>query len=131
MRKKGVHVTRSDLQGYGMADAAANKGTSEHVPIEPSEECKKWCTVCQAVHNFGILVGPKLRVRPEQWPRVRLPAPKPEPEVLGTERPAVFPAEPFVCGPHQHVVAHETHAICLDCQRHVGVHTGRGRLNYP
>eukprot|EP00971_Amphidinium_carterae_P210589 4178936-Amphidinium_carterae.1 len=41
-----------------------------------------------------------------------------------------FPAEPFVCGPYLHVVEHETHAICLDCQRHVGVHTGRGRLNY-
>eukprot|EP00971_Amphidinium_carterae_P262881 5215155-Amphidinium_carterae.1 len=25
---------------------------------------------------------------------------------------------------------HETYAICPDCQRHVGVRTGRGRLNY-
>eukprot|EP00971_Amphidinium_carterae_P123422 2444259-Amphidinium_carterae.1 len=86
----------------------------------------------EAVRNFWLLVGPKLRNRPEQWPRVRLPAPEPEPEVVESERPVRFPAEPFVCGPHLHVniLAHETYAICLDCQRHVGVHTGRGRLNY-
>eukprot|EP00971_Amphidinium_carterae_P265560 5268159-Amphidinium_carterae.2 len=83
-----------------------------------------------SVERADLQVGPKLRVRPEQWPRVRLPAPEPEPAAVETERPAVFPAEPFVCGPHQRVVAHETYAICVDCQQHVGVHTGRGRLNY-
>eukprot|EP00971_Amphidinium_carterae_P206868 4104714-Amphidinium_carterae.3 len=40
------------------------------------------------------MVGPKLRVRPEQWPRVSLPAPEPE------------------------------------CERHVGVQTGRSCFNY-
>eukprot|EP00971_Amphidinium_carterae_P053745 1058435-Amphidinium_carterae.2 len=54
-------VARSDLQGNRMADAAANKGTSEHVPLEPSDEWKQWSTVCQAVSNFWLLVGPKLR----------------------------------------------------------------------
>eukprot|EP00971_Amphidinium_carterae_P161667 3204917-Amphidinium_carterae.1 len=58
-------VERADLQGHRMADAAANRGTSEHVPLEPSEEWKQWSTVCQAVRNFWLLVGPKLRVRPE------------------------------------------------------------------
>eukprot|EP00971_Amphidinium_carterae_P035834 705054-Amphidinium_carterae.1 len=38
-----------DLQGSRMADVAANKGTSEHVPREPSSEWKQWSTVCQAV----------------------------------------------------------------------------------
>eukprot|EP00971_Amphidinium_carterae_P040792 800629-Amphidinium_carterae.1 len=47
-----------------------------------------------------------------------------------SEGPVKFPTEPFVCGPHLHVVEHETYAICIDCQHHVGVHTGRGRLKY-
>eukprot|EP00971_Amphidinium_carterae_P011013 217074-Amphidinium_carterae.1 len=64
------------------------------------------------------------------WPRVRFQASEFEPEVVDSERPVRFPAEPFVCGPHLYVVEHETYAICLDCLCHVGVHTGRGRLNY-
>eukprot|EP00971_Amphidinium_carterae_P242286 4810704-Amphidinium_carterae.1 len=60
---------------------------NEHVPLEPSEEWKRWSTACQAVRNIWLIVGPKLRVRPEQWPRVRLPAPEPEPEMVETERP--------------------------------------------
>eukprot|EP00971_Amphidinium_carterae_P245723 4879687-Amphidinium_carterae.1 len=31
-------VERADLQGDRMADAGANRGTSEHVPLEPSEK---------------------------------------------------------------------------------------------
>eukprot|EP00971_Amphidinium_carterae_P035892 705897-Amphidinium_carterae.1 len=57
----------------------------------------------------------KLRVRPEQWPRVRLPAPEPMLEIVETARSAVHRAAPFACGPHQHVVEHETYAACLDC----------------
>eukprot|EP00971_Amphidinium_carterae_P026183 516378-Amphidinium_carterae.4 len=123
-------VDRSDLHGNCQADVAANRGTREHLPLEPSDDWKQWSTVCQAVRNFWLLMGPKLRSRAEQWPRVRLPAPEPVPEVVESERFARFPAEPFVCRPHLHVVEHETYAICLDCQRHVGVHTGKGRLNY-
>eukprot|EP00971_Amphidinium_carterae_P265920 5275171-Amphidinium_carterae.1 len=62
-------------------------------------------------------------------PRVRLPAPELEPAVVESEGPVRFPAGPFVCGPHLRAVEHETYAICLDCERHVGVHTGRGRFN--
>eukprot|EP00971_Amphidinium_carterae_P117742 2332103-Amphidinium_carterae.1 len=64
--------------------------------------------------RLWLSVGPKLQIRPEQWPRVRLPAPEPVPEVVESEGPVVFPAEPFVCGPHLRVVEHETYAICLD-----------------
>eukprot|EP00971_Amphidinium_carterae_P130551 2586388-Amphidinium_carterae.1 len=71
-------MARSDLHGNHQADVAANKGTREHVPLEPSSEWKQWSTVCQVVRNFGLFVGPKLRSRPEQRPRVRLPAPEPE-----------------------------------------------------
>eukprot|EP00971_Amphidinium_carterae_P199069 3950510-Amphidinium_carterae.1 len=42
-----------------------------------------------------------------------------------SEKPVRFPVEPFFCGPHLHVVEHETYAICLNCQRLVGVHTGK------
>eukprot|EP00971_Amphidinium_carterae_P004411 88351-Amphidinium_carterae.2 len=73
-----------------MVDVAASQGTCEHVPFEPFEEWKLWSTVCQAVRNF--LVGPKLRIRPEQWPGVRLPAPEPVPEVVETVATAAFPA---------------------------------------
>eukprot|EP00971_Amphidinium_carterae_P311687 6195101-Amphidinium_carterae.3 len=121
-------VGRSDLHGNHQADLAANKGTSEHV--RPRSGSKLRSTVCQAVRNFWLLVSPTLRNRPEQWPTVRLPAPEPEPEVVEFERPVRFPAEPLVCGHYLHVVEHETNAICLDCQRHVGVHTGRGGLNF-
>eukprot|EP00971_Amphidinium_carterae_P327128 6458302-Amphidinium_carterae.2 len=109
---------------------AANKGTREHVPLEPSEKWKQWSTVCQAVQNLWLFVGPKLRIRPEPWPRVRLLAPEPEPEVVASAKKAVFPAAPFVIGPHQRVVEHETYAICLDCQWHVRVHTGQSCFNY-
>eukprot|EP00971_Amphidinium_carterae_P018829 370813-Amphidinium_carterae.1 len=67
------------------------------------------------------MAGPNLRVRPEQWPRVRLPAPEPEPEVVESAKTAEFPAVPFVIGPHTSVL---TYAICHDCARHVGVRTG-------
>eukprot|EP00971_Amphidinium_carterae_P212255 4212451-Amphidinium_carterae.1 len=103
-----------------LADVAANQGTSEHVPLEPSEKWKQCSIVCQAVRNFWLLVGPKLRVRLEQWPRVRLPAQEPEPMEAESAKKTVFPAAPFVMVPHQCVVEHDTYAIRLDCERHVG-----------
>eukprot|EP00971_Amphidinium_carterae_P299105 5942096-Amphidinium_carterae.1 len=89
MLKKGVWIA-----------LICNRGTREHEPFEPSEEWKHWSNVCQAVRNFWLLVSPKLRNRPEQWPRVRLTAPEPVPEVVESERPVLFPAKPFVSGPH-------------------------------
>eukprot|EP00971_Amphidinium_carterae_P116847 2314157-Amphidinium_carterae.1 len=95
-RRRCNSVERADLQDNGLADVAANRGTSEHVPFEPSEEWKQWEaveeTVCRLCVIFG-LVGPKLR--PEQWPRVRFPAPELEPAIVESERPAVFPAASF------------------------------------
>eukprot|EP00971_Amphidinium_carterae_P038185 750492-Amphidinium_carterae.1 len=105
-------VERADLQGNRMADVADSIGTGGRVPLEPSEEWRQWGTVCRAVRNFWLLVGPELRVRPEQWPRVGLPAPEPVPGIVETAKTAALPAAPFV-------VEHETYAICLDCQRHV------------
>eukprot|EP00971_Amphidinium_carterae_P026157 515809-Amphidinium_carterae.1 len=46
-----------------------------HAPHEPTAEYLRWEMVAKAVRNFWILVGPKLRERPEAWPRVRLPPP--------------------------------------------------------
>eukprot|EP00971_Amphidinium_carterae_P193366 3837126-Amphidinium_carterae.1 len=110
-------VDRVDLQGNHKADVAANNGTREHVPFEPSEEWKQWGTVCQPLQSFWLLVGPKLRIRPEKWPP-------------GGVELAVLPAAPFVVGPHQRVVEHETYDVCLNCSRHVGIHTGRKCFNY-
>eukprot|EP00971_Amphidinium_carterae_P189961 3770914-Amphidinium_carterae.1 len=93
-------------------------------------------TVCQVVRDFWLLVGPKLRMRPEQWPRVRFPPPK---RWAKTEPVEVIPVEetnllalPYVVGLHKRVIVVEqaTYAICLDCNRHVGIHTGRKNINY-
>eukprot|EP00971_Amphidinium_carterae_P087879 1739053-Amphidinium_carterae.1 len=53
----------------------ANLGAAAHAVHEPSAEHLRWEVVAQAVRNFWLMVGPKLRDRPEAWPRVRLPAP--------------------------------------------------------
>eukprot|EP00971_Amphidinium_carterae_P331799 6465582-Amphidinium_carterae.1 len=97
-------VQLSDLQGNRLVDPASNNGTRAHVPFEASEEWKQWGTV------------------------LRLPAPELEfVEVVTVEETNVL-AAPFVVGPHQRVVEHATYAICMDCDRHVGVHTGRKTL---
>eukprot|EP00971_Amphidinium_carterae_P307160 6104268-Amphidinium_carterae.6 len=41
------------------------------------EAFNDWGTVCQVVRDLWLLVGPRLRGRPENWPRVRLLAPEP------------------------------------------------------
>eukprot|EP00971_Amphidinium_carterae_P123242 2440266-Amphidinium_carterae.1 len=86
-------VAREDLHGNRRAYHAANQGTSEHVPVNLPKS-----------GSIGALV--------------RLPAP--EREVVVSTQKATIPAAPFAVGPHQLVVEHETYAICLDCQRHVG-----------
>eukprot|EP00971_Amphidinium_carterae_P069231 1369917-Amphidinium_carterae.1 len=78
---------------------------------------------------FVRLGGSELHFRPEQWSRVRLPAPEPEPEKLKQLR-ELLPVAPFAIGPHQRLVEHETYAICFDCENHVGVHTGRKCFNH-
>eukprot|EP00971_Amphidinium_carterae_P049959 984709-Amphidinium_carterae.5 len=50
-------VELSDLRGNCMADVAANNGTREHVPFEPSDEWKHWGTVCVFVLNNGPGTG--------------------------------------------------------------------------
>eukprot|EP00971_Amphidinium_carterae_P029094 572117-Amphidinium_carterae.2 len=63
------------------------------------------------VVHFWRLEGPQLPERPEDEPRVKLPA------ELAVEAPEVpvkllkgqaFPEAPFQIGPHQRVVRHET-----------------------
>eukprot|EP00971_Amphidinium_carterae_P285786 5674380-Amphidinium_carterae.1 len=60
----------------------------------PQTEWNHWSDVGQAVCKFWLLLGavwPKL----EQWPRVGLPAPEHEPEVVGPVVEANLPAVPF------------------------------------
>eukprot|EP00971_Amphidinium_carterae_P010932 215807-Amphidinium_carterae.2 len=123
-------VQHSDLQGNRTADVAANNGTREHVPCEPSEEWKQWGSVCQAARNVWLSVGSKLRNRPERWPRVRLPAPEPVPDLVVPVEVTNLLVAPFVVWPPQRVVEHATYAICLDCNSNVGIHIGRQNITH-
>eukprot|EP00971_Amphidinium_carterae_P228554 4533254-Amphidinium_carterae.2 len=71
-------ITLEDFQGNLEADEVANLGAVAHAAHEPTAEYLQWETVAKAVCNFWLLVGPKLRARPEAWPRVRLLAPAEE-----------------------------------------------------
>eukprot|EP00971_Amphidinium_carterae_P241318 4791564-Amphidinium_carterae.1 len=88
-----------DLQENRMANTAA-KATRQHVPFEPSQEWEHWGPVCQVARDFWLFVGPKFFIRPENWPRVRLPAPE---LVLVEVVPVMetnLPATPFEAGLH-------------------------------
>eukprot|EP00971_Amphidinium_carterae_P079319 1569287-Amphidinium_carterae.1 len=86
--------------------------------------------MAQAVRNFWLMVAPKLRIRPEAWPRIRLPQAETEvamPPLAGPGEP--LPQAPHVEGPHRRVVTFNTFARCLDCHRQTGkVH---GKFNFP
>eukprot|EP00971_Amphidinium_carterae_P025055 494623-Amphidinium_carterae.1 len=73
----------------------------------------------RCVRNFRLLVGPKLRERPEAWPRVRLPAPaKEDVEVPPLAEPGEHQQQtPHVEGPHRSVVTYNTIGRCFDCHR--------------
>eukprot|EP00971_Amphidinium_carterae_P275297 5462212-Amphidinium_carterae.1 len=103
-QKDNVKMAPNALQGNRMAGAAADNVTREHVHLkffEPSDEWKCWGIVCQVARNVWLLVGPKQRIRPEQWPRVRLPDPEPEPDQVVPVEVTNLLAAPFVVGPHQ------------------------------
>eukprot|EP00971_Amphidinium_carterae_P202586 4019732-Amphidinium_carterae.1 len=85
------------------ADEAANLGAAAHAQHEPTEEYLRWGTVATAVRDFWLLVGPKLRDRPEACPRIKLPKPAEEEIVVdGLAEPVVHDAQaPHVEGPHR------------------------------
>eukprot|EP00971_Amphidinium_carterae_P141522 2804237-Amphidinium_carterae.1 len=43
---------------------------AEHVPHEPTADWLHWELVAKSVRHVRLLVGPKLRERPEAWPRL-------------------------------------------------------------
>eukprot|EP00971_Amphidinium_carterae_P271336 5384403-Amphidinium_carterae.1 len=57
------------------ADEVANLGDAAHAQHEPTDEYIRWEVVAKTVRDFWLLVGPKLRERPEAWPRIKLPKP--------------------------------------------------------
>eukprot|EP00971_Amphidinium_carterae_P279768 5553614-Amphidinium_carterae.1 len=67
-----------------------------------------------AVRHFWRLVLPKLRIRPENWTRVKLPVPEPVPLEVVPVVETNLPAAPFEVVPQRRVVEHATYAICLD-----------------
>eukprot|EP00971_Amphidinium_carterae_P222859 4422571-Amphidinium_carterae.2 len=77
-------ATVDDYQGNQQADRLANQGTEQHGPLEPDPVWLTWQDVATKVYNFWRLVGPQLRDRPEEQPRVKFP----------TEQPAPPPAVP-------------------------------------
>eukprot|EP00971_Amphidinium_carterae_P191227 3794854-Amphidinium_carterae.1 len=104
------------FQGNRAADEVANLGAAAHAELEPTAEYLRW----EAVRVFWLLVGPKLRDRPEAWPHAWLPAPAKD-----AEAPQALPVEPrpqapLVEGPHRRVVMFNTFARCLDCKRQTG-----------
>eukprot|EP00971_Amphidinium_carterae_P121996 2415783-Amphidinium_carterae.1 len=49
-------------------------GAAAHAQHEPTSYLR-WVDVAKAVRDFWLLVAPKLRDRPEAWPRIKLPKP--------------------------------------------------------
>eukprot|EP00971_Amphidinium_carterae_P029605 582314-Amphidinium_carterae.2 len=96
-------ITLADFQGNQEANEVANLGTVAHAEHEPTAEYLRWEVLAQAVRTFWLMVGPKLRDRPEAWPRVRLPAPAEAevevPPLAGPGEP--LPQAPHVEGPHR------------------------------
>eukprot|EP00971_Amphidinium_carterae_P119659 2370693-Amphidinium_carterae.1 len=97
-------ITANDLHGNKQVDVLANEGTAAHGPLEPNANWLSWADFANRVYHFWRLVGPQLRERPDNEPRVRLPAE----EVMETPavgpKGMVFPEAPFQIGPDQRVV---------------------------
>eukprot|EP00971_Amphidinium_carterae_P308424 6129100-Amphidinium_carterae.1 len=62
-------ITLENLQGNQEVDKVANIGIAAHAPHEPIAEYLRWKLAAQAVRVFWLSVAPKLRNRPEAWPR--------------------------------------------------------------
>eukprot|EP00971_Amphidinium_carterae_P128296 2541847-Amphidinium_carterae.1 len=81
------------------------------------------------VYNVWRLVGPQLRERPKEQPRVKLPADPPVPPLAA---PARFPDTdaPFQLGEHLRVVKHASFLQCLDCDRQAGKAKVTGKYTF-
>eukprot|EP00971_Amphidinium_carterae_P036107 709612-Amphidinium_carterae.1 len=67
--------------------------------------------------HFWVVVGPKLRERPEAWPRVRLPTREVEVDIPQEFPVDMLPRSPHKVGPRKKVVEYDEFAHCLDCCR--------------
>eukprot|EP00971_Amphidinium_carterae_P312076 6203362-Amphidinium_carterae.1 len=118
-------------QGNQQADLLANQGTERLLDsdLEPDPVWLSWQDFAMKVHQFWRLVGPQLRDRPEEQPRVKLPI---EPLAPSTVAPGRVrdTDEPFQLGEHQRVVKHASFLQCLDCNRHAGRVKATGKHNF-
>eukprot|EP00971_Amphidinium_carterae_P023794 469064-Amphidinium_carterae.1 len=89
-----------------------------------------WADFANKVYHFWLLVKPQLCERPEDKPRVRLPAEVVEETPEVGPRGMVYPEAPFQLGPHLRVVRHETYLRCLDCSRQTGKVKGEYNFSY-
>eukprot|EP00971_Amphidinium_carterae_P220165 4370753-Amphidinium_carterae.2 len=73
--------------------------------LEPDSVWSAWQDFAMKVYHLWRLVGPQLRERPEEQPRVKLPAePLAPPPVAPAREPDTD--APFQLGAHQRVVKH-------------------------
>eukprot|EP00971_Amphidinium_carterae_P348996 6490784-Amphidinium_carterae.2 len=112
-------ATVDDYQGNQQADLLANQGTEQHGPLEPDPVSLSWQDFAMKVYHIWRLVGPQLRDRPKEQPRVKLPT---EPSAPPPAAPARVPDTdaPFQLGQHQRAVKHGRFLQCLDCNRQAG-----------
>eukprot|EP00971_Amphidinium_carterae_P178785 3546293-Amphidinium_carterae.1 len=101
------------------ADLLANQGTALHGPLEPDPGWLTWQDFAMKVYHFWRLVGPQLRDRPEEQPRVKLRANPPVPAPAAPARAPDTDA-PFQLGEHLRVVKHANLLQCLDCNPQAG-----------
>eukprot|EP00971_Amphidinium_carterae_P282607 5610447-Amphidinium_carterae.1 len=101
----------------GQADILANdfiEGTAAHGDLEPEDTWLRWADFANNVFHFWRLVGPRLRERPDDEPRVKLPR-EPvaeEPEILSVE------------------MCFRKHHSCLACTRQTGKVKGNYNFAY-
>eukprot|EP00971_Amphidinium_carterae_P202484 4017731-Amphidinium_carterae.1 len=101
----------------------------QHGPLEPDPVWLSWQDFAMKVYHFWRLVGPQLRDRPEEQPRVKLPTEPPAPPPAASARVPDTDA-PFQLGQHRRVVKHASFLQCLDCNRQAGRVKATGKYNF-
>eukprot|EP00971_Amphidinium_carterae_P023657 466729-Amphidinium_carterae.1 len=103
LKQADVHsgrITADDVRGNGQADDLANQGTAVHGHLEPDATWLSWSDFANKVFFFWRLVGRQPRERPDNKPRVRLPAEVVEETPVASSTEMVNPDAPLQIGPH-------------------------------
>eukprot|EP00971_Amphidinium_carterae_P196069 3890536-Amphidinium_carterae.1 len=117
------HEVVSDCKGVVKAVQALQTGRRQ-----PKGRNRDLELTVKNVFHFWRLVGPNLRERPDDEPRVRLPRHPAEEDPEVPVRGMVYPEAQFRLGSHLRVVRHEDFLQCLECTRITG--KVRGDYNF-